>query len=62
MSREWLSSVGEISRFAGNIVRDVWGLRVFRFFGETLRQSGILIISSTAVIWALVFITGLGTC
>jgi phospholipid/cholesterol/gamma-HCH transport system permease protein len=40
----------------------VWGLRVFRFFGETLRQSGILIISSTGVIWALVFITGLGTC
>ena len=43
-------------------MRDVWGLRVFRFFGEALRQSGILIISSTLVIWALVFITGLGTC
>jgi phospholipid/cholesterol/gamma-HCH transport system permease protein len=40
----------------------VWGLRVFRFFGETLRQAGILIVSSTLVIWALVFITGLGTC
>jgi phospholipid/cholesterol/gamma-HCH transport system permease protein len=61
-AREWLSSVGEISRFGGNVVRDVWGLRVFRFFGETLRQSGILIISSTLVIWGLVFITGLGTC
>ena len=33
--------------FGGNVVRDVWGLRVFRFFGEALRQSGILIISST---------------
>jgi phospholipid/cholesterol/gamma-HCH transport system permease protein len=62
LSREWLSSVGEITRFSGNILRDVWGGRVFRFFGETLRQSGILIISSTLVIWALVFITGLGTC
>jgi phospholipid/cholesterol/gamma-HCH transport system permease protein len=60
--REWLGSTGEIARFGSNVVRDVWGLRVFRFFGETLRQSGILIISSTGVIWALVFITGLGTC
>src|SRR3984957_14567249 len=62
LSREWLASVGEIARFGGNVVRDVWGFRVFRFFGETLRQSGILIISSTLVIWGLVFITGLGTC
>ncbi len=36
--------------------------RVFGFFGEALRQSGILIIYSTLVIWSLVFITGLGTC
>jgi phospholipid/cholesterol/gamma-HCH transport system permease protein len=45
MPREWLAATGEISRFTGNVVRDVWGLRVFRFFGESLRQSGILIIS-----------------
>jgi phospholipid/cholesterol/gamma-HCH transport system permease protein len=62
MPREWVTSTGEIARFTGNIVRDVWSLRVFRFFGETLRQSGILIISSTLVIWGLVFIIGLGTC
>jgi phospholipid/cholesterol/gamma-HCH transport system permease protein len=62
MPREWLASTGEIGAFAGHMVRDVWGLRVFRFFGETLRQAGILIVSSTLVIWALVFITGLGTC
>ena len=60
--REWLASTGEIGAFAAHMVRDVWGLRVFRFFGETLRQAGILIVSSTLVIWALVFITGLGTC
>src|SRR5207237_913394 len=35
------------------------GLRVFRSFGEALRQSGILILSSTLVIWGLVFIIGL---
>ena len=32
---------------------------MFRFFGEALRQAGILIISSTLVIWGLVFIIGL---
>jgi phospholipid/cholesterol/gamma-HCH transport system permease protein len=60
--REWLASAGEIGSFAAHMVRDVWGGRVFRFFGEALRQAGILIVSSTLVIWALVFITGLGTC
>jgi phospholipid/cholesterol/gamma-HCH transport system permease protein len=62
LPREWLSSTGEIGSFAGRVVREVWGLRVLRFFGETIRQAGILIVGSTAVIWALVFITGLGTC
>jgi phospholipid/cholesterol/gamma-HCH transport system permease protein len=60
--REWLESTGEIARFTSNIVRDVWSFRVFSFFGEALRQSGILIIYSTLVIWSLVFITGLNTC
>jgi phospholipid/cholesterol/gamma-HCH transport system permease protein len=62
MPREWLAATGEIVRFAGNVVRDVWSLRVLRFFGETLRQAGILILYSTLVIWSLVFITGLGPC
>jgi phospholipid/cholesterol/gamma-HCH transport system permease protein len=60
--REWLASMGEITSFMGDIVRDVWTLNVMRFFGETLRQAGILIVYSTLVIWALVFLTGLGTC
>ncbi|HEY2632033.1 MAG TPA: ABC transporter permease [Solirubrobacteraceae bacterium] len=59
---EWLASAGEIGQFTGRIVRDVWTLRVLRFFGETVRQSGILIVSSTAVLWIMVFIIGLGTC
>jgi phospholipid/cholesterol/gamma-HCH transport system permease protein len=62
MPREWLASAGEIGGFMGNVVRDVWSLRVFRFFGEALRQSGILIVGSTGVIWGLVLITGLGAC
>jgi phospholipid/cholesterol/gamma-HCH transport system permease protein len=61
MPREWLAATGELSRFCTQVVRDVWGLRVLRFFGEALRQSGILIIGSTLVIWGLVFIIGL-TC
>jgi phospholipid/cholesterol/gamma-HCH transport system permease protein len=62
MPREWLAVSGEIGAFCGKIVRDVWSLRVMRFFGETLRQAGILILYSTLVIWGLVFLTGLGTC
>jgi phospholipid/cholesterol/gamma-HCH transport system permease protein len=60
--RQWLESTGEIARFAGRIVGDVYGLRVFRFFGESLRQAGILIVGSTVVIWSLVFLMGLGVC
>ncbi len=62
MPREWLVATGEIARFTGLIVRDVWSGNVMHFFGETLRQAGILILYSTLVIWALVFTTGLGTC
>ena len=62
LPRQWLESTAEIGRFAREVVIDVWSLRVMRFFGESLRQAGILILGSTLVIWALVFITGLGTC
>jgi len=62
LPREWLAATGEIGGFMGEVLRDVWGLRVFRFFGESLRQAGILIVGSTGVIWGLVFITGLGPC
>jgi phospholipid/cholesterol/gamma-HCH transport system permease protein len=54
-----IATFGEICKFSGRILRDVYGLRVFRFFGETLRQAGLLIISSTLVIWGLIFIIGL---
>jgi phospholipid/cholesterol/gamma-HCH transport system permease protein len=60
--REWLAATGEISKFTGKIVGDVYSLRVFRFFGEALRQSGILIVGSTVVIWSFSFLMGLGVC
>lgn len=59
LPREWIAASGEIAGFGGKIVGDVYSLRVFRFFGETLRQAGILIISSTLIIWSLMFILGL---
>jgi phospholipid/cholesterol/gamma-HCH transport system permease protein len=57
--RGWLESFGEIVKFTSKIVGEVFRLRVFKYFGETLRQAGILILTSTMVIWTLVFITGL---
>jgi phospholipid/cholesterol/gamma-HCH transport system permease protein len=57
--RDWIASFGEISKFCLRVLGQVYGLRVFRFFGEALRQAGILILSSTLVIWGLVFIIGL---
>jgi phospholipid/cholesterol/gamma-HCH transport system permease protein len=57
--RGWIESFGEIVKFTSKIVGEVLRLKVLKFFGEALRQSGILIVSSTLVIWGLVFIIGL---
>jgi phospholipid/cholesterol/gamma-HCH transport system permease protein len=57
--RGWLESFGEIVKFTSQIVREVWTLKVLKYFGESLRQAGILITTSTLVIWSLVFVTGL---
>ncbi len=57
--RNWIAGAGDIATFSARVLRDVYGGRVMRFFGETLRQAGILIVSSTLVIWGLVFIIGL---
>jgi phospholipid/cholesterol/gamma-HCH transport system permease protein len=59
--RGWLDSIGEISRFCAMVCGQVYSGRVFRFFGEALRQAGILILGSAVVIWGLCFILGL-TC
>jgi phospholipid/cholesterol/gamma-HCH transport system permease protein len=57
--RDWIASFGDIVRFCGRVMGEVFGLKVFRFFGEALRQAGVLILSSTLVIWGLTFIIGL---
>jgi len=57
--REWVATFGELVKFCSRVLGEVLGLRVLRFFGEALRQAGVLILSSTLVIWGLIFIIGL---
>jgi phospholipid/cholesterol/gamma-HCH transport system permease protein len=57
--RDVISSFGVIAKFAATVVGQVFSGKVFRFFGEALRQCGVLILGSTMVIWGLAFILGL---
>jgi phospholipid/cholesterol/gamma-HCH transport system permease protein len=57
--RNWLDSFGEVARFGSRVAGLVYSGRVGRYFGESLRQGGILILGSALVIWAFVFILGL---
>ena len=57
--QDWIASFGDIGKFCARVVGEVVSLRVTRFFGETLRQAGILILGSALVIWGLAFILGL---
>ena len=60
--KAWVEASGDIAQFCTRIVfREVYGGRVLKFFGEALRQAGILILGSAVVIWGLCFIMGL-TC
>ena len=55
----WIDAFGEIARFGSRVAGLVYSGRVLRFFGESLRQAGILILGSAIVIWGLVFVLGL---
>ena len=44
LPKEWLGNLGTIARFCGRVMGLVYTGRVFRFFGEALRQAGILIL------------------
>jgi phospholipid/cholesterol/gamma-HCH transport system permease protein len=57
--RGWFDSFGEIARFGSRVAGLVYSGRVLRFYGESLRQAGILILGSAMIIWAFVFILGL---
>ena len=57
--QDWIASFGDITKFCARVVANVFNGRVFGFFGEALRQAGILILGSALVIWGLAFILGL---
>src|ERR687889_683592 len=57
--KDWIASFGDIAKFSARVIADVFNGRVFHFFGEALRQAGILILGSALVIWGLTFILGL---
>src|SRR5436305_14020950 len=57
--RGWIETFGELVKFIAQVMREVFGLRVFKFFGEALRQAGILIVGSTLATWGLAFISRL---
>jgi phospholipid/cholesterol/gamma-HCH transport system permease protein len=59
--KQWLEATGEMAKFAGRDLSEVFGGKVFKYFGEALRQAGILVLGSGAVIWVLMFTLGL-TC
>jgi phospholipid/cholesterol/gamma-HCH transport system permease protein len=54
-----LHDSGLVVKFTGLVLRDTFNGRVLTFIAEAVRQAGILIVSSTLVIWGLVFIIGL---
>ena len=57
--KDWVASFGDISKFCARVMGEVYSLKVFKFFGETLRQAGILVTGSALIVLALVFILGL---
>jgi phospholipid/cholesterol/gamma-HCH transport system permease protein len=55
----WTESFGDLVKFSARVMGEVFRGRVLKFFGEALRQAGVLIVGSTIVIWSLCFIIGL---
>lgn len=56
---QWIEDFGRVVKFGTEVTVDVYNGRVMTFFGETLRQAGVLIIGSAIVIWILMFFVGL---
>jgi phospholipid/cholesterol/gamma-HCH transport system permease protein len=50
MGRDWIASFGAIGRFCVSVMAAVLNGPVFRFFGEALRQAGILV--GTRIFWS----------
>jgi phospholipid/cholesterol/gamma-HCH transport system permease protein len=59
LARSGLEAFGDILAFCGRILAGIFGGRVLKFVGETLRQAGILVTGSVLIVMMLVFILGL---
>jgi len=55
----WLAATGEMVAFFARVISRVFRGRVFQFFGEALRQAGVLITGSVLLLLGLVFVLGL---
>jgi phospholipid/cholesterol/gamma-HCH transport system permease protein len=55
---EGLDETGAIGRFSGRVIWRLFNGRVLRYGGEALRQAGVLITGSMAVLLGLVFVLG----
>jgi phospholipid/cholesterol/gamma-HCH transport system permease protein len=59
----WLGSalfgMGSAGDFSWGVVKGVFSRRIWPYMGETLRQAGIFITGSMAIVLALVFVLGL---
>src|SRR4051812_11880711 len=57
--RNGLEAFGDLLAFCGRVIAGIFTGRILKFIGETLRQAGILVTGSVAIIMLLVFILGL---
>jgi phospholipid/cholesterol/gamma-HCH transport system permease protein len=58
-TRGGIESLGATLHFQGRVVAGVFSGRVMKFFGEVLRQAGILVVGSVLIVLGLVFVLGL---
>ncbi len=56
---EAVGNAGEMVQFAMRVLKNIFNLKVFHFTGELIRQAGLLIVSSGAVIVSMIFVIGL---
>ncbi len=54
-----LEAFGEMLAFGLAVYKGIFGGRVLKFAGETLRQAGVLVVGSVLIVMMLVFILGL---
>jgi phospholipid/cholesterol/gamma-HCH transport system permease protein len=58
-ARESLLEMGRVTQFSGKVLLKILRGKMLTYFGETLRQAGILITGSMIIIFGLVFALGL---